>query len=271
MKQWEGNLRRLPGVLGLAAVLGLSLHPARAHAQSEGFHVSSLGVLTVKGTDTYYDGSNGSLFMMVPLPSGASALQFRVTGVVTTDGTDRPASADGLYADGRPPYNFSNTRFLGTYQGVPIGSTTGIDPALFGVFFSPDFTGTPADSLNYRSDSGIDPDPRRLPFYTPSVNQPFWIGDGYDSNNPFETFDDDYVPPGMNQTFFIPDGATFLLLGIGADPDLSDNQPLFHFKVHVFDNSGNRPNPEPASWALLGLGGLSLLGYALRRPRRRQA
>jgi hypothetical protein len=41
----------------------------------------------------------------------------------------------------------------------------------------------------------------------------------------------------VNQTFYIPDGARFLLLGLGADPDFRDNQPLFHFRVHVFDDT----------------------------------
>ncbi len=77
----------------------------------------------------------------------------------------------------------TNLNAGGTYMGTPIGGTTGDDPALFGVFFSPTFHGTPANSINYRSDSGITPDPRTLASYSPSLNQPFFIGDGYNQNN----------------------------------------------------------------------------------------
>jgi RHS repeat-associated protein len=198
--------------------------------------------LTVDSHTTYYEGSDGALFRKVLLPQGATQVQFRVTGGVSTDGSQRVASADGLYADGSAPYNFSGTRYNGTYEGVRIGATTGIDPALFGVFFSPSFSGTPADSLNYRSDSGITPNPRSLLSYSPSVNQPFYIGDGYTSNNPFTTPSDNYIPPGSQQTFNIPAGATYLLLGMGADIRMSDNAGSF--TVHaLFSNAANAPPP----------------------------
>lgn len=190
------------------------------------FHVSNMGqngVIMVDSHDTIYDGCDGELFAKVPLPAGATQLRFRVTGGVITDGSLMLASADGLYADGRTPYNFSDTRFSGTYQGVPVGSTTGIDAALFGMFFSTNFTGTPQNSLDYRSDSGSTN--RTLSAYSPTLDQPFWIGDGYDQNNAFLTDADSYVPAGSIQTYTIPAGAQFLVLGIAADVRLNDNQP----------------------------------------------
>lgn len=207
--------------------------------------IGGTGVLKVQAPDTYYDGANGTLFAAVPLPTGASRLQFRVTGGVITDSSTQYGSADGLYADGRTPYNWTATSWNGTYQGVRIGSTTGIDPALFGVFFSPAFSGTPANSDNYRSDSGIIPDPRTLPFYTPSLNQPFYIGDGYTTTNAYVTNVDTFIPPGMIQTFVIPAGATHLLLGIGADINMADNQNASDtnsaFLAHVYDDSASPP------------------------------
>ncbi len=214
-----------------------------AYPQSPGFHVSqitSTGVLMVRVNETFYDGSDGVIFSKVPLPRGATALQFRVTGGVDTDGSWRVCSADGLSASGTVLYNFTATSWAGTYQGIPVGSTTGIDPGLFGVFFDPLSGGTPANSENFRGDSGIVPDPRRRLFYAPSVNQPFWIGDGYDSNNRFITAGDALLPGGTIQTFNIPIGATYILLGIGADDRMSDNvngPNSVGFRVHVFDDS----------------------------------
>ena len=224
--------------------------------QGPGFHPSAIapgGVLTVDSHNTYYDGSDGVLSTKVALPAGATQLQFRATGGVITDGTQQLASADGLYTSGQTPYNFTNTHFGGTYQGTPVGTTTGIDPALFGVFLSSSIGGSPDNSVNYRSDSLILPDPRTLTAYSPTLNQPFWIGDGYDMNNPFVTNSDAFVPPGTNQTFNIPAGASYLLLGIGADIELSDNQNAgvgpTAFTVHVFDNVV----PEPATWILMSM------------------
>jgi len=231
--------------VGALATLGMAMP---LWGQTTGFTpslISSNGILTVQATDTYYDGSDGTLFVAVPLPAGASRLQFRVTGGVITDGSDQFGSADGLYADGRTPYNWTATAWNGTYHGTRVGATTGIDPALFGVFFKTNFVGTPANSLNSRSDSGLVPDPRTRLSYAPLLNQPFYIGDGYNSNNAYFTNVDSYIPPGTNQTFEIPAGATHLLLGIGADVDMNDNQNASNtnsaFVVHVFDDNGSPP------------------------------
>lgn len=242
-----------------------------ASAQGPGFYpinIGTNGVLTLDSHNTYYDGSNGTLSQLIPLPVGATQFQFRATGGVITDSGDRLASADGLYGDGSTPYNFTGTRYAGTYQGTPIGSSTGIDPALMGVFFTPGQPGV--DSDNYRSDSGMVPDPRTLPSYSPAGNQPFWIGDGYDSNNAFVTADDSYTPPGSNQTFNVPTGAQYLLLGIGADINMADNQNAAGlataYKVHVFSNVPTQPSvPEPGTLALLAGGFLPLLGVRKRR------
>jgi hypothetical protein len=207
------------------------------------FHPSLVGdngALAVDSHDTYYDGSDGTLFVAVPLPPRATAMQFLVTGGVITDSTRRLASPDGLYPDGHAPYNFTRTRFGGTYMGVPIGATTGSDPGLFGIFFNANFTSEPIDSLNYRSDSGLSPDPRTFPSYAPVQNQPFFIGDGVDENNPFLTADEGHTPPGSPQTYYVPPGATSLILGIGADNRLDDNDnglATTGYRVHVFDNS----------------------------------
>lgn len=235
-----------------------------AQAQGPGFHVSSItpsGVIVLDSHVTYYDGSDGTLFAAIALPAGATDFQFRATGGVITDNSQSVGSADGLYANGQTPYNFSGTRFSGTYQGTAIGSTTGIDPALFGVFFSPTFIGTPQDSINSRSDSGTVPDPRTLTGYAPTVNQPFYIGDGYTGNNAFTTTSDTLLPAGSIQTFQIPTGASFLLLGIGADDQLNDNQDgakdVTGYNIHVYDNA---PAAVPEASSVKSLGLLLALG-----------
>lgn len=243
------SFRTIRGLLPIACIsLG------SVTAQSTGFHPSNVGtdgVILVDSHNTYYSGSDGTLFVKVPLPTNATQLQFRVTGGCITDSALRYASADGLYNNSQTPYNFSHTTFGGNYQGVPLGATSGIDPALFAVFFSPSFTGIPNDSENFRSDNGITPDPRKRDANTPDLNQPFYVGDGYDSNNPFTTDSDTYVPPGSIQTFTIPPGATYLLLGIGADIQLNDNQDATGsasaFRVHIFDNSNSASTGIPVS------------------------
>src|SRR5262249_31067225 len=139
-------------------------------------------IVTVPGNQTYYDGSNGTLALPVALPQGATQVQFRATGGASPFGSTL-YSPDGLDVNGSAFFiQFTNNRFSGTYQGTPLGGRGGLVPALCGFFFSPAFSGTPADSLNYRTDSGISPDPRTFATYAPSLNQPFFIGDGYNQN-----------------------------------------------------------------------------------------
>jgi hypothetical protein len=246
------NHQKLSTALFVVTVLALltatvAVVPANAFISSP---MPSNGVIYVDGHDTYYDGSNGILSTAYDIPDGVTSFQFRVTGDVYTDYRQLPSSGDGLISDGSWLYTFVNTQFNGTYQGVPIGATTGVDPALFGVFFSPSFSGTPANSLDFRPPSvSGGPDLRTLLDYYPSLNQPFYIGDGYSDNNPFVTTSDSYTPPGSPQTFHVPVGATELILGIGADVNLDDNGDAFN--VHVI--------PEPATLLLLSLGGLAIV------------
>ena len=217
--------------------------------------------LTVDSHQIYYDGSNGTLspeIALAPLRAqGITQLIFSFTGGVITDGTNQLASADGLYSNGVAPYNFYQTRFSGTYLGVAIGSTTGIDPAIMGVFFSPSFVGTPQDSLDYRSTTS--PDNRTALSYSPSLNQPFWIGDGYSGNNPYGA-----AVTGTQQVFNIPDGAEYLLLGIGADINLADNQNSANQQTQ-FNGGTTGSVPEPESLALVGVATLGLLASRYRR------
>jgi hypothetical protein len=215
--------------------------------------------ITIDAKQTYYDNSNGTLAPEILLPAGATQLIFSFHGGIITDGSNQLGSADGLYSNGQTPYNFTNTTYgTGTYMGVPIGGTTGIDPAIFGVFFDPTFSGIPANSFDYRSDNGISPDPRTLLSYSPSLNQPFWIGDGYNQNTPYNSSmqNSTYVPPGIQQIYNIPTGAAYLLLGIGADINMADNQ----FGAGQTQFTGAQSVPEPPTMLLVGLSLMGLVG-----------
>ena len=162
---------------------------------------------TVPGTQTYYDGSNGTLAMPVALPQGVTQAVL-ATGEALSGFGSTLISPDGLDSSGNiSAFQFTNNHFSGTYQGTKIGGTTGIDPALFGVFFSPSREGTPADSVNYRTDSGISPDPRTLATYAPALNQPFFIGDGYNLTTGVDLdLSDSLILAGNQQTFTYPAG-----------------------------------------------------------------
>jgi hypothetical protein len=251
------------------APLGLLLTGVVGEGKAGPFQPSSIGPFHVSPFNTYYDqftgGNGGTLFTAAALPAGATALQFSATGSVITfpgpGGT--PFGPDGFSTTGGTGFSFTNspTAGGGTYLGTRVGATTGNDPALYGIFFNPSFTGTPANSLNYLN--GVTPDQRTLSTYSPSLNQPFFIGDGLDQNNNLG------VTGGNPQTFNIPAGATELLLGIGPDNNLNDNAGL-GFDVRVFDNAGSQvlpPGvPEPGTLALLGLGiGGVVVVYRRRR------
>jgi hypothetical protein len=215
--------------------------------------------LHVAPLQTYYDNSNGTLASAFTLPSGQTTLQFSVTGSVITAGGGPSLSPDGLDSSGNAEFNFTNV-FYGsspTYHGVSIGATTGTDPALFGIFFSPSFSGTAPNSLNYRSDAS--PDLRILPTYSPALNQPFFIGNGFTGNNGFRQ-----PVTGTQQTFIIPTGATELLLGIGADPNMADNSGP-GYDVTITNITSNTAVPEPSTLLWVGGAALMALGHSWRR------
>jgi hypothetical protein len=227
-----------------------------------GLMVGALGradaSIVVGPTQTYYDHSDGTLATAVALPTGATFLQFTVTGdVITASGGPR-LSPDGLESNGNAEFNFTNNSFgsAPTYQGVSIGRTTGIDPALFGIFFSPTFVGTAPNSPNFRSDATTDL--RILSTYSPALNQPFFIGDGFTGNNGFGQ-----PVTGTQQTFNIPAGATELLLGIGADPVLDDNSG--GYTVNISSNAPVVPEPATLVPCLIGVALCRLVGWRRRR------
>ena len=223
--------------------------------------------LTVNAQQTFYDSNNGVLAPEIDIQpiitSGVTQLVFSFSGGVVTDGSMQLASADGLYSNGTAPYNFYCTNYgTGTYLGVSIGCSTGIAPALMGVFFSSTFVGTGTASADYRSTTSSNQVPstdnREQTTYSPLLNQPFWIGDGYTGNDP-------YGQPvsGTQQVFNIPNGALYLLLGIGADINMADNQ---NSAVGPTEFSGGGTSvPEPATLVLMGLGFAGLV-VTRRRP-----
>ena len=223
----------------------------------------ALAAVSVDPLATFYDGSDAAVGpTVVNLSAGTTSIKVSVTGSVVTDNSsplNPAASADGLAGDGSAPFNFTNTNFgngpgLGRHNGVPIGGTTGIDPALFGIFFSPSFAGVAPDSLNFRFDEGLAN--LSLTSQSPALNQPFFIGDGFTGNLNFGG-----ATSGTQQTFFVPAGATQLLLGIGADDFLQDNiGPGFAVEITSV--------PLPAALPLFALGIAGLARHRRRRANR---
>jgi len=251
--QMMSRRKKFAKLLGFA--VGLLI--AAASLQAAPFNPSTVGPFDLDSKATYYDGSNGILFTAVALPTNATAMEFVVTGACSTFGGTL-ASPDGFTSSGSVPFTHQNTKYSGTYLGSALGTTTGDDPCLFGVFFK---AGAAAvNSLDYRNN--VNPTFLTQSSYAPAINQPFFIGDGLDQNNNFGA-----TQNGQQQVFNIPAGAQFLLLGVGADDNMSDNSnptgQTSAFHVQVLDNV-----PEPASAGLLVA---PAAGMMLRRRRHSQA
>jgi HYR domain len=193
-----------------------AINSANAMADTTGGTTTVTATYTVGPVQTFYDGAPGTLSPAIPLPPGALSVQFSATGSVSTDGSGRQTSPDGLSATGTL-FNFTNSANGGSasHAGERIGLSTGEDPGLWGIFFNPAFGGVPANSLDFTAGNPN----RTRSAYAPSPNQPFFIGDGLNQDNNFGA-----AQMGTPQTWTIPAGATELLLsGVGADCCLGDN------------------------------------------------
>ena len=90
--------------------------------------------------------------------------------------------------------------------------------------------------------------------FATQLNQVFFVGDGLTGDG-----------VGSPQTFFVPVGATRLLLGFADAPGYQGAPDAY------YDNAGSltvsiAAVPEPASWTMM-VGGIGFIGGALRRRR----
>ena len=202
---------------------------------------------TVLGTASVYDTGDGSTpSVVLPLAAGVQYLSFAVTGVITYNGSTLN-DADGAGSVGSVVVLAGNGRSgISAYQAG----------FLSGVFLdaSGNVATTPT-ALTY-------PDAASTGFAaaTPLLNQVFFIGDGLTGHG-----------IGTVQQFFVPTGATRLLLGFadapgyaGSPGSYGDNTGALSVISTAFGATGGVP--EPLTWALLTTG-FGIAGTALRRRR----
>lgn len=165
--------------------------------------------------------------------AAGDALIFSATGgVAVGPGVPATNTPDGVS-------NFSMTNY-----GDGISAPTNVRvSALMGVFLGAgDPTGglTPAQ-LSFAS--GIN-----FASLTPGLSQIFFIGDGLTSSS-FVPSD----PPGAQQLFYVPAGATRLFLGTSDGFGWFNNGGSFRVEVSI-DDGGPIPVPAPPTLALLLMG-----------------
>ena len=211
--------------------------------------------VTVDSTATIYPGNPGGSTPGVVIDlNGATSLTFSVTGsILFNNGTGNNSTG----ADGVGAASSSNISGQGGISGISLPYAS----ALVGVFES---TTTPADPAHSSATTSYDAAALMNASYSPALYDAFFIGDGLTGNNGLGQSD------GTTQTFFVPLGATTLVLGFadaggysGAPGSYGDN--LGSLDVTV-DGIGGAV-PEPATWAMM-LGGFGLVGGAMRRRQR---
>jgi len=172
----------------------------------------------------------------VAAASGQS-FQFSVTGSIDYNGTD----VDGVYGPDGVTSSTSNLNAVGGISGYygPAGGFVGV----FLTNANPQ-NGTAPATLNFTGGN------TSFPTLYPLLGQVFFIGDGLTSTSTVQTF---YAPTGATRLFLgIQDGRFFT----GTPGAYDDNVGSLAATITTV--------PEPASLALLAVGGTALL---LRRRR----
>lgn len=210
---------------------------------------------TVNGTDSIYNyggttvagaGSTTPTEIAISVTPGDFLTFSSVTGLVTvTPGSD-PFGPHG--PDGSPMVFSMNVTGAANLSGM-VSSNVGY---LAGVFLN--------------GSEGTNPTPPTLDFtsgglgesftsLSPQIDQVFFIGDGLTGTG-----------SGAVQRFYVPAGATFLVLGIVDAYGYTGAPGAYFDNSGAFEGDFTVGTPEPATWALM-LAGFAGIGAALRLSR----
>ena len=258
----------LRGAATAVPALGLLFAPVPASAQT-------FTAQTILATANIY-GAGRTGAAATPAPSGGAGGGGNAGGSVASPfnlntGTNRiltfssvtgTTTFDSVNSEG--PDGAGQNSQVQAFQGISgISFTTG-HGQLVGVFingapagFADGSSGSNAATLSY------DTAAQALATYSPVLNQTFFIGDGLTGTG-----------SGAVQQFFVPTGATQLVLGFSDGQSFSGNPPGAYNDntgalTASFAVSGSAAaGPEPGSIALLVLSGLPAAGVVARRRRK---
>lgn len=237
--------------------------------------------ITVDATDNIYAAGQastgsvggGSLPDGIALPSGATYLEFKVTGSYTFPNFGCGSATTGcITVNNGGNYNDADGNFaaVSSSTNTGAGSLSGIDypgaGELVGVFVgSGGPVGAAPPALDYRSGGNA---VTTAASYSPLLDQVFYIGVGSLGEYTTDCFVDETCTP---QQFHIPAGATELYLGIsdasgynGPPSAYGDNSGSYSVQYKFPGVTAPSAVPEPASFGLL-VCGLSLGVLRLRR------
>lgn len=227
--------------------------------------VTALMVPTIGHADTIVVTVNGNDNpFLAGQPDGASALGDTAPAQSPTLALTNFDTSQAITFSAVGGFNFSGGAPALSADGN--GGSGNLNPAQLGLSGAQGirFNGLVGVFLNDSVPGGTAPAPRNdgrtFSTLSPLLNQIFWIGDGFDGDNPSQPLQ------GNQQLFFAPTGATRLFLGSTDGVGWFNNSGTSVVTINFTALAGNAV-PEPSVWAMLILG-FGVIGRTLRQRKR---